>query len=129
MDKFLIGALLLSVIYSCILRYENLEYQEQIKLNNVKIEEQSKHIEYIQGLYDEQLQDKDATISKLRNDVNNATRVRIKQVQNGNTAVKDRKADCELNRATAQYLINLTERGDKAIINLNKCIDAYNALK
>lgn len=129
MNKYLIGALVLCVVYSCVLRYENLQYQEQIKLNNVKIEEQSKHIEYIQGLYDEQLQDKDATISKLRDDVNNASRVHIKQVQGRNTTAKDRKTDCELNRATAQYLINLTERGDKAIINLNKCIDAYNALK
>jgi hypothetical protein len=44
------------------------------------------------------------------------------------TASRNHETSAQLDPEFAQSLVGLTERGDKAIIELNSCIDSYNSL-
>ena len=80
------------------------------------------------------------TISQKRNaDIDSGTlRLRIpvkascptiQATDNAAPAPRDSvQADTELDRETAKALVAITEDGDKAIRQLNACIDAYNAV-
>lgn len=80
------------------------------------------------------------TISQKRNaDIDSGTlRLRIpvkatcptlQATTDATTAPRDSvQADTELDRETAKALVAITDDGDKAIRQLNACIDAYNAV-
>ena len=69
-------------------------------------------------------------IDKLRADVaNGALRLSVRASCSAGASTGDSEARAELDAKTADDLIAITADGDKAIIELNSCIDFYNNLK
>lgn len=79
--------------------------------------------------------DADTEITRLRADVRAGTRrlsvpTTVYTCQGSNAAAGNRtEARAELDAETSDNLIAITNDGDKAIRQLNACIDAYNAIR
>jgi len=103
------------------------EIQEEVTRIETKMQEASE-------LANEQLkkekQDAQNKINSLKSAVADGT-LRLHVRTNGNTCSTngDSEDGAELDRQTAQDLISITADGDKAIIQLNSCIDFYNNLR
>jgi prophage endopeptidase len=103
------------------------EIQEEVTRIETKMQEASE-------LANEQLkkekQDAQNKINYLKSAVADGT-LRLHVRTSGNTCSTngDSEDGAELDRQTAQDLISITADGDKAIIQLNSCIDFYNNLR
>jgi len=103
------------------------EIQEEVTRIETKMQEASE-------LANEQLkkekQDAQNKINSLKSAVADGT-LRLHVRTSGNTCSTngDSEDGAELDRQTAQDLISITADGDKAIIQLNSCIDFYNNLR
>ena len=74
-------------------------------------------------------QDEQDKVKQLRADVaNGALRLSVRASCSAGAASGDSEARAELDATTADDLISITADGDKAIIELNSCIDFYNNL-
>lgn len=86
--------------------------------------------ESLQTQLSEDKKNAEKVIANLKRDIANnklrfTTNVRISD----NSKLGFREERAELNRQTADDLLNITEEGDNAIRELNYCIDAYNSLR
>jgi hypothetical protein len=103
------------------------EIQEEVTRIETKMQEASE-------LANEQLkkekQDAQNKINSLKSAVADGT-LRLHVRTSGNTCSTngDSEDGAELDRQTAQDLISITADGDKAILQLNSCIDLYNNLR
>jgi len=103
------------------------EIQEEVTRIETKMQEASE-------LANEQLkkekQDAQNKINSLKSAVADGT-LRLHVRTSGNTCSTNGASEdgAELDRQTAQDLISITADGDKAIIQLNSCIDFYNNLR
>jgi hypothetical protein len=74
--------------------------------------------------------DAQTKVDQLRADVAaGAVRLSVRASCSASTAAGDSEARAELDPKTADDLIAITADGDKAIIELNACIDFYNKLR
>ena len=74
--------------------------------------------------------DAEIKVNQLRADVaSGAVRLSVRASCSAGAASGDSEARAELDPKTADDLIAITADGDKAIIELNSCIDFYNNLR
>ena len=107
--------------------YEHLEQQAEIARLNKVMAEQA-HESQLQ--FNKQEQDAQTKIAKLRADVNSGTlRLSIPVSSSCGSTSGSTETRAELDTTTANDLISITEDGDKAIRELNYCIDRYNQVK
>lgn len=72
----------------------------------------------------------EAKINALKSDVADGTlRLYVRTSQSSPSASGAAENGAELDRQVAQDLISITADGDKAVIQLNSCIDFYNNLR
>ena len=107
--------------------YEHLEQQAEIaRLNKVMAEQAHDS----QLKFNKQELDAQNKINRLRADVNSGTlRLSIPVSSSCSSTSGSTEARAELDTTTANDLISITEDGDKAIRELNYCIDRYNQVK
>ena len=75
-------------------------------------------------------QDAQAKITALKSSVaDGSLRLYVRTSGNSSTANGTSENGAELDRQVAQDLISITADGDKAIIQLNACIDLYNDIR
>jgi prophage endopeptidase len=121
--------------------YKSSQLESQVaisKLNEKAREEEQAHTAQINNMafqLTKANQDADAQISKLRADVRVGARrlsvpTTVYTCQGAASATGDRtEARAELDPETSDNLISIANDGDKAIRQLNACIDAYNAIR
>lgn len=106
---------------------ERMEIQEQV----VRIETQMQNVatEADEKLKQEK-KNAQAKIDALKSSVaDGSVRMYVRASCNSSTPNGDTENGAELDRQTAQDLIGITADGDKAILQLNACIDLYNDLR
>jgi chromosome segregation ATPase len=103
------------------------EIQEEVSRIETKMEEVTAQAN--EQLRKEKL-DAQNKINSLKSAVADGS-LRLHVRTSGNTCSSDGDSEdgAELDRQTAQNLISITADGDKAIIQLNSCIDLYNNLR
>lgn len=80
--------------------------------------------------FKKQEQDAQTKINKLKSDLRTgAVRLSIPTSQACSTATGTTETRAELNGQTSEALVAITDDGDKAIRELNYCIDRYNQVK
>lgn len=106
--------------------------QDELKEAQRKALEQSivltNQINDIKEAYSNDQKEADAIISDLRQRVANGVHIKNRDLPADSTS-KTGEDGCDLSARTAGDLISIAERGDKAIRQLNQCIDSYNALR
>lgn len=106
---------------------ERMEIQEQV----VRIETQMQNIatEADEKLKQEK-KNAQVKIDALKSSVaDGSVRMYVRASCNPSSPSGDTENGAELDRQTAQDLIGITADGDKAILQLNACIDLYNDLR
>lgn len=104
-----------------------LEQQEEI--NRIAAERAVEAAKAAEQLHKDK-EDAQKKINQLRADVaSGAQRLSIRASCAASTASGDTEARAELDPKTADSLIAITADGDKAILELNACIDLYNKFK
>ena len=72
----------------------------------------------------------EASIKALRASINNGSvRLSISTTKSRITTTESGEKRAELDTETANSLISITEDGDRAIRDLNQCVDTYNKVK
>lgn len=107
-----------------------------------KAQEQARKIEQdwvkthddLKGKHDEETKRYKNEITNLRNSLRTGS-IRLSvpaasaSAMSGNSTTGHSKERCFIDAGTAERLVDITERGDDAIRELNLCIDKYNALR
>lgn len=124
-----ISALALAYLYKS---YQLSELETQLAAEREKAMEQSlqlkDQIEDLRIKNEKENQQADATIANLRRRIANGVRLPTVQPMPQNTSVKNGEDGCRLDPDTADRLISIAEKGDRAIRALNQCIDSYNTI-
>lgn len=107
---------------------EQLQQAHVDALNNT-IKLQNK-INEIEDLYHEEQKKADRTISDLRRRYANGVQFKTgSQSMPAGSGITDRNAACGLSAEVTSDLIDIAERGDRAIRSLNQCINSYNNIR
>lgn len=103
------------------------EIQAEVTRIETKMEESSvKANEQLQ----KEKQDAEIKINSLKSAVaDGALRLYVRTSESSSSATGASENGAELDRQVAQDLISITADGDKAVIQLNSCIDFYNNLR
>ena len=103
------------------------EIQAEVTRIETKMEESSvKANEQLQ----KEKQDAEIKINSLKSAVaDGALRLYVRTGESSSSATGASENGAELDRQVAQDLISITADGDKAVIQLNSCIDFYNNLR
>lgn len=91
-----------------------------------------RQIDTLKREYENETRKKQSEIADLRKRISDgAVRVSIAGSQSMPNDASDgsAKAKCDIDGRIADAIINLTDRGDRAIMELNQCIDQYNAVR
>ena len=101
-----------------------------LKATREKEQQLMQEIENLQNTLWEQQHESEKYINQLKSDIANS-RLRLSvPVRNcTNSAPTTGEARAELDGKTANDLVSIADDGDRAIRELNYCIDAYNSLK
>ena len=92
--------------------------------------EYMKSVEDLEIKYKKEREQDEKTIKTLRDSINNGTvRLSIPTTTSRITTTPSGEKRAELDPETANSLISITEDGDKAIRDLNQCVDTYNKVK
>lgn len=137
MDKiFYILAVCIITAQSFMLYYKSSEIsdlKDQIIAAQAEASKKSLQLqEKITNLEDQNNADKKAhekIVNNLRRRIANGLQLSADNTNSSDSTAKDSKTACRLSREIAGDLISIAERGDRAIIDLNQCIDSYNALR
>lgn len=103
---------------------------KQSEANLALQKEYMKSVEDIEIKYKKEKEQDEKTIKALRASINNGTvRLSIPTTKSRITTTPSGETRAELDPETANSLISITEDGDKAIRDLNQCVDTYNKVK
>lgn len=125
----IITALALAYLYKS---YQLSELEAQLAAEREKAMEQSlqlkDQIEDLRIKNEKDNQEASATIANLRRRIANGVHIPAAKPVSQNTRAQDGEDGCRLDPDTADRLISIAEKGDRAIRALNQCIDSYNAI-
>jgi hypothetical protein len=127
MRNIFIIVLLLAASFFAGRHQARVEIQEEVTRIETKMQEAS---EEANNKLKQEKQNAQAKIDALKSDVADGT-LRLYVRTSGSATTTDGASEngTELDRQIAQDLISITADGDKAIIQLNSCIDLYNTYR
>lgn len=103
---------------------------KQSEANLALQKEYMKSVEEIEIKYKKEKEKDEASIKALRASINNGSvRLSIPTSKSRITTTESGEKRAELDPETANSLISITEDGDRAIRDLNQCVDTYNKVK
>lgn len=103
---------------------------KQSEANLALQKEYMKSVEDIEIKYKKEKEKDEASIKALRASINNGSvRLSISTTKSRITTTENGEKRTELDQETANSLISITEDGDRAIRDLNQCVDTYNKVK
>lgn len=103
---------------------------KQSEANLALQKEYMKSVEEIEIKYKKEKEKDEASIKALRASINNGSvRLSISTSKSRITTTESGEKRAELDPETANSLISITEDGDRAIRDLNQCVDTYNKVK
>lgn len=103
---------------------------KQSEANLALQKEYMKSVEDIEIKYKKEKEKDEAYIKALRTSINNGSvRLSIPTAKSRITTTESGEKRAELDPETANSLISITEDGDRAIRDLNQCVDTYNKVK
>jgi Tfp pilus assembly protein PilX len=103
------------------------EIQEQVTRIETKMQET---VDQTNEQLKKEKKDAETKINSLKSAVaDGELRLYIRTSNNSSSTCGNTENGAELDRQVAQDLIGITADGDKAIIQLNSCIDLYNKLR
>jgi len=127
MRNIFIAVLLLVAAFFAGRHQARVEIQEEVTRIETKMQEAS---EEANNKLKQEKQNAQAKIDALKSDVADGTlRLYVRTSGSATATGGASENGTELDRQTAQDLISITADGDKAIIQLNSCIDLYNTYR
>ena len=127
MRNIFIAVILLGMAFFAGKHQARVEIQEEVTRIETKMQEAATDAN---NKLKQEKKDAQAKIDALKSDVaDGALRLYVRTNSNTTSAGGASENGAELDRQIAQDLISITADGDKAIIQLNSCIDLYNNLR
>lgn len=128
---FVLG-LFIGIVGVCI-HYDKKATEADLKQSEANLalqKEYMKSVEDIEIKYKKEKEKDEASIKALRASINNGSvRLSISTTKSRITTTENGEKRTELDQETANSLISITEDGDRAIRDLNQCVDTYNKVK